>query len=198
MNLNKYQDQADTTAVYGQKICDILDAADVNDEEGDGYNTLLSVLSVAYVANGFGEEMVEVITLIDEGTLTPENLKKEMGDTVWYIAEGALVYNIRLMDAFKAGVAPPMEMSPARLLTRLIKQSGVVFGNAKRLIRDKKGVIADEDRKAMAIVFGSLIRTMMALADAYMLDFEEILSANLEKLADRKARNVLEGKGNER
>ena len=75
----------------------------------------------------------------------------------------------------------------------LCSEAGEVAGKIKKYIRDG-GFSSEEVEKELSDVFWYLAR----LADTLGVNCTEILELNVNKLEDRKARNVLRGSGDNR
>ena len=77
-------------------------------------------------------------------------------------------------------------------------EAGEVQGKIKKVIRDSGGMITDEVRMAIAGELGDTLWYLAAVADELGLNLGDIAQANLNKLADRKDRGVIEGSGDTR
>jgi len=75
----------------------------------------------------------------------------------------------------------------------LCSEAGEVAGKIKKFIRDG-GFSSEALEKELSDVFWYLVR----LADTLGVNSSEILSMNVKKLEDRKARDVIRGSGDER
>jgi NTP pyrophosphatase (non-canonical NTP hydrolase) len=80
----------------------------------------------------------------------------------------------------------------------LASESGEIAGKLKKIIRDKNSVISDEDKVEMKKELGDVAWYLCDTATELGLDMSDILEANIKKLADRKARGVLGGNGDNR
>lgn len=80
----------------------------------------------------------------------------------------------------------------------LVGEAGEVAEKYKKIIRDKKGIISEEDREALVKELGDVLWYTAVLA--YYLDesFDSLAKKNLDKLADRNKRNLIGGKGDNR
>lgn len=76
----------------------------------------------------------------------------------------------------------------------LAEEAGEVVGKVAKAIR--KGV--EVDREALKKELGDVLWQLAAVATTFDFDLEEIALANIEKLDDRNARNVLVGEGDNR
>ena len=77
-------------------------------------------------------------------------------------------------------------------------EAGEVQGKAKKVLRDDDGVLTDNKREAMAAELGDLLWYAAQLATELGVELGDIAQANLDKLAGRKARGVLQGSGDNR
>lgn len=80
----------------------------------------------------------------------------------------------------------------------LVGEAGEVAEKVKKVIRDKGGVLSDEDRKNIALEASDICWYLAVLAHELDFTFEDILQMNLDKLASRKQRGVLSGSGDHR
>lgn len=80
----------------------------------------------------------------------------------------------------------------------LAGESGEVAEKYKKIIRNQDGVINPEDRHELVKELGDVLWYCAVLAKYLDADFEEVAAQNLKKLADRKKRDVIKGKGDNR
>lgn len=81
----------------------------------------------------------------------------------------------------------------------LANEAGEVLGKIKKVLRDKEGVFDnDETKLAIGDEIGDTLWYCAALARDLGLSLENICQRNLDKLADRQARNVIQGSGDNR
>lgn len=80
----------------------------------------------------------------------------------------------------------------------LANEAGEVLGKIKKVLRDKEGVFDEESSKAIGDEIGDVLWYMAALARDLDLSLENIADRNIQKLLDRKARNVIQGSGDNR
>lgn len=80
----------------------------------------------------------------------------------------------------------------------LCGEAGETAEKVKKAIRDDGGVLTDERRDALAAELGDVLWYVAQLATEAGLDLESIADANLEKLASRRRRSVLQGSGDRR
>jgi len=84
----------------------------------------------------------------------------------------------------------------AYALFNLAAEVGEVLGLVAKLIRDGAG--EKDMAELMKKELGDVMWMVAAVADDAGLSLSEICTVNLEKLADRKARNKIMGSGDER
>lgn len=77
-------------------------------------------------------------------------------------------------------------------------EAGEVQGKAKKVLRDDDGVLTPEKREAMAAELGDLLWYAAQLASELDVSLSDVAQANLDKLADRASRGVLQGSGDNR
>jgi len=80
----------------------------------------------------------------------------------------------------------------------LCGEAGEVAEKVKKLLRDKRGVLTQESRDAVAKELGDVLWYVAALAQEIGVPMEDIAKANIEKLFSRKERGVLGGSGDNR
>ncbi len=80
----------------------------------------------------------------------------------------------------------------------LAGETGEVVEKVKKIMRDKEGVLTEEDRERIAQELGDVLWYLTQLATELDLRLEDIARKNLEKLLSRKKRGVLHGEGDTR
>jgi NTP pyrophosphatase (non-canonical NTP hydrolase) len=80
----------------------------------------------------------------------------------------------------------------------LTNEAGEVAGKVKKIFRDKKGVISEEDRQALKGELGDVLWYLAQICTELDLTLEEVAEANLEKLFDRLERGKIRGEGDHR
>ena len=80
----------------------------------------------------------------------------------------------------------------------LNEEAGEVAGKVKRSIRDDEGELRPERIKEIAIELGDTLWYLALAADAIGVPLHRIAEMNIEKLTDRKERNVIKGEGDNR
>lgn len=169
---NYYQQESRKTAIYPKSIA-----------ESNAENNLW------YPALGLVEELGELDEAIALGQ--PDDVLKEAGDCLWYIAQVATEAGLTLDFVETQAIAPTITATPATAESKLC---GVV----KKIHRDKQGVVDDGDRAKIAdwlSVIWDLVESL--LKDSGMTP-EQAMQANLAKLRSRAERGVLQGSGSDR
>ncbi len=89
----------------------------------------------------------------------------------------------------------------ARLIYPTLKLAGEAGEFAEKvgkLLRDKQGVISQEDRAALSGELGDVLWYVAEVATVLDLDLGEVGERNIEKLASRAERGVIQGSGDNR
>lgn len=84
--------------------------------------------------------------------------------------------------------------------TRMIENTLGLVGEAGEFAEKVKKVIRDGtfDRELILKELGDVVFYAAALANYFGSDLQEVIDINVTKLEDRKARNVLQGSGDDR
>lgn len=77
-------------------------------------------------------------------------------------------------------------------------ETGEVMEKFKKIIRDKKGVITDEDKTAITKELGDILWYVSAIADYMGVELDTVAEANIQKVLSRKERGVSRGSGDNR
>ncbi len=80
----------------------------------------------------------------------------------------------------------------------LVGESGEVAEKFKKIIRDKQGVISEEDKQNITKELGDILWYIAVVADYLHVPLDMVALENLDKLRDRKHRNVQRGNGDDR
>lgn len=80
----------------------------------------------------------------------------------------------------------------------LVEEAGEVAGKYAKAVRDCNGNIDGERREAIKKELGDVMWFIAELSTQLGLTLEEIMECNIEKLANRKARGVIKGSGDNR
>lgn len=77
-------------------------------------------------------------------------------------------------------------------------EAGEVQGKIKKVMRDSGGQIEAEHRIAISMELGDLLWYVARVVDELGMDLGIVARSNLEKLASRQQRGVLQGSGDNR
>ena len=80
----------------------------------------------------------------------------------------------------------------------LMGESGEVAEKFKKLIRDKKGVISDEDKVEIIKELGDILWYINSVSHLLGSSLEEVAEKNLDKELRRKQRGKTQGSGDNR
>jgi NTP pyrophosphatase (non-canonical NTP hydrolase) len=80
----------------------------------------------------------------------------------------------------------------------LVGESGEVAEKFKKLIRDKKGKISEEDRQEILKELGDILWYVNSVSHLLGSTLEEVAKKNLDKVLSRKERGVTKGSGDNR
>jgi len=98
------------------------------------------------------------------------------------------------LESCKRANLPPWTYS----LLGLADEAGEVLGKVKKMIRDNDGVLTPEIRESIKDELGDVQYYLARVAADFDIPLSDVAVRNIEKLADRKERGVLEGSGDNR
>ncbi len=101
-------------------------------------------------------------------------------------------------EALKTAVYPDKGNNYIYPTLGLAGEAGEVSEKIKKIIRDKKGVIGEEDKLALKKEIGDILWYVATLSKELGLSMNEIAAMNIEKLRSRQERKMLHGKGDDR
>ncbi len=185
---NDYQDWTDETAIYCQShSC---------------HNNAMALH--AYEALGLTSEIEEFCR-----ATTHDDIIKEAGDILWYLARISMFYGMKFDEAIKNAIKCTRSTGSAITDKRdLFFHAASISDRAKKLLRDWDGSSEDftakweDSAKKIQIPLISLISGVAQFITPEVDDYETTLmmlcQANKKKLSDRKDRSVLTGSGDNR
>lgn len=80
----------------------------------------------------------------------------------------------------------------------LASEAGEVANKLKKVLRDNGGEVTPEVTNDIKGELGDVLWYVAQISSELNLDLEEIAHSNLDKLLDRKKRNVIKGSGDNR
>lgn len=80
----------------------------------------------------------------------------------------------------------------------LAGETGEVAEKVKKIVRDKGGIVSDEDREAIKKELSDVLWYVSQEAFELGFTLESVARAGLEKLSGRKQRGTLQGSGDDR
>ncbi len=80
----------------------------------------------------------------------------------------------------------------------LAGEAGEVAEKFKKIIRDKNGEISEKDRKEILKELGDVLWYITLISKYLGCNLETVGKMNIEKLADRQTRNVIQASGDNR
>src|SRR4030095_13732107 len=183
-NLTDYQHEALKTAIYPL--------------EREVDYTVFGLLSeVAELGEAYSEGKVS-----DWGfpSLVIDKLFSEAGDFYWYTAAVADALNTSLESIVVSVNDDLLNFTRSRGLTilEIVRAAGDIAGVVKKAIRDNDGYLSEAGREKIKTQLGILFLQLEHLATLFGGNGVAIRAKNLNKLADRQARGVLQGSGNTR
>ena len=92
------------------------------------------------------------------------------------------------------------DMTPTLLsqVFGLVGESGEVADKFKKLIRDKKGELPDENKTEILKELGDILWYVNSISTLLGSSLSEVAEKNLDKVLSRKARGVIHGSGDNR
>jgi NTP pyrophosphatase (non-canonical NTP hydrolase) len=180
-----------------------------NDFQVQALNTAIYPIDreVDYTIVGLGSEIGELAEVYAEakkgfygklnGATTKEALS-ECGDIFWYVAATADALHLQLDWVLKQTTTDIHHVSKGLTLVDMVAAHGRIQGILKKSIRDNEGFLTPNHEVLIALDLCNVWHHTAQFI--YLLGGTEngVMNANLNKLADRKARGVLQGSGNNR
>ena len=80
----------------------------------------------------------------------------------------------------------------------LVGEAGETADKIKKILRDKDGVVSNEDRALVVKELGDTLWYIASIARYLDVSLSDVASGNIDKLESRYQRNQLHGEGDER
>ncbi len=104
-------------------------------------------------------------------------------------------------DVFEENDLKTINVSDSAFMTKLlglVGESGEVAEKFKKILRDKDGILSDDDKKEVTKELGDVLWYLSVIARYLDVSLDDVAAINIEKLSSRKDRSVLNGKGDNR
>ena len=180
LQLNKYQSGAVSTVIYPGKV--IYPALGLCGEVGE----LIDFVSIEREHCNTGVAL--------------HNIKKEIGDVAWYVANiaedmGTLLSEVMGREDFQEYTGP---WDVDEVISQLAVHAGMVAENVKKAIRDNDGELTVDRRGNIMKALRWTVIWLGRLGSNYGATLEECAQLNLDKLRSRAERGVIKGDGDNR
>jgi hypothetical protein len=173
----------------------------------DEYQVLAKKLAMypgelTYPALGLCGEISEVLSAVRCGD--EEDVPKEIGDVLWYVANVAADAGLTLSKVMGRKTFPnpthAFFVDDDEVMDEMVLAGGVVAENVKKTLRDNEGKLCDRRRKNIKKALKIIVRELNLLC--WTLDgnvqLEKCAKDNIAKLQSRQARGKLTGDGDNR
>lgn len=202
MNVKEYQEKAHGTSmntnIFGSKL--LYPVLGLADELGEVHEKV----SVWLVKNHSGDYIN--MGSIKEDTQLISELKKELGDVLWYFQEICTQWEISMdgyEDYLQKAIASPK--SPVNSLIELTGNVSKLYGKIKKRFRDGDKASSDKDiigdlefKKVMDGILRLSFENFAVLCYTLGISLQEVADMNIEKLYSRLDRNKITGSGDNR
>lgn len=121
------------------------------------------------------------------------NRQKEAGDVMWYVAQLATTIGVNLQDIYLSSI-----QYDALEQESLFQLAAKICGRIKKVERDYEGVVPEKIKDLLVEYLAKIICVLEYFLVEEESDLSTVLQLNLDKLFDRKKRNVLKGDGDNR
>lgn len=164
----------------------------------EDYTWSRTELEPAYITLGIcGEvgEFIDAVSMHRKDTHGQrENIIKEGGDVLWYIAAQARAFDIEIYDIWPEAMPVVYEAQLDSALVNLTRTAFRIAESVKKFYRDGKDITMSLQQDLM-IVLETVQTCTVGLLDA---ELGEIAEVNYLKLMERKAKNTIQGDGDNR
>ena len=107
-------------------------------------------------------------------------------------------FNQYQQEARKTAIYPNKDNNITYPTLGLSGESGEVAEKVKKILRDKNGIVSDEDRLELQKELGDVLWYVANLSSELKLSMEDVALINIQKLQSRQKRKVLKGSGDNR
>lgn len=153
-----------------------------------------------YVIFGLIDEAGEVSEKADQQA-SISDLKDEIGDTLWYLANTIEEFNFNSMYEvieYNRGMHVSEGTVYKEYAKNTLQHASKLAGKMKKVMRDEDGEYTDQKLEDIYLILQSVVKSLIVLIKKTGLTLDECMEGNLDKLFDRKDRGVLKGDGDKR
>ena len=123
------------------------------------------------------------------------NLDETMPECKRAMVEG---FNTYQKLAYSCAIYPDQGKNLYYPALGLAGETGEVCEKIKKIMRDKGGILTEEDREKIALEISDVLWYCSSIAKELKVDLGDIAVKNIEKLFSRKERGALKGNGDNR
>ena len=109
-----------------------------------------------------------------------------------------MTFNDYQKESRKTAVYPDLDNNYIYPTLGLSGEAGEVSEKIKKIIRDKGGIISDEDKKEIAKELGDVLWYISQIASELDLELDLVAKQNIDKLLSRLERGRIQGNGDNR
>lgn len=143
----------------------------------------------------------EIGELTKEKLAESDNVSKEIGDVLWYVANVASDMGMRLSEVCGRKTFPKKSVdywSVDDVLEELAIRCGEVAENVKKTLRDDDGVLGERRRGNIATALKEIVVLLENSASHQKITLQDCADENIKKLQSRQKRGKIGGDGNNR
>ena len=101
-------------------------------------------------------------------------------------------------DSRRTAIYPNLDNNFVYPTLGLAGETGEIAEKIKKIIRDKGGIVNEEDRQEIKKELGDVLWYISQIATEIKVDLDDVAKTNLEKLLSRLERNKIGGSGDNR
>jgi len=162
-----------------------------------------------YPSLGLGESGEVQIYYLNNQKIDKNEVCKELGDILWYIAALHTEMGLKMSDTF----GPCFEQYQINLWNTIsydkkgknqlhcvlgLGRSGEIQNIVKKIMRDDSGVLRDDKKGKIVENLKELMKFVSLLCSELEVELIDVAQKNIDKLNSRKDRGVITGSGDNR
>ncbi len=109
-----------------------------------------------------------------------------------------MTFNQYQKQSRKTAIYPNKDKNFVYPTLGLVGEAGEVAEKIKKILRDKNGIINNEDKMEISKELGDVLWYIAQLASELNLSLDKIAKENIQKINSRQKRNILRGNGDNR